>query len=71
MPGLRTKTWSVKVGQMFNTTSESTVTCHSAQNGVKKRGIGAILKTRGRSFRALAVAKKFKQQPINADGYLA
>jgi sulfide:quinone oxidoreductase len=33
----------------LNTTSESTVTCHSAPNGVKKRGIG-ILKTRGRSF---------------------
>ena len=70
---VRTKTWSVIVGQMFNTTSESTVTCHSAPNGVKikKRSSGAILKIRERSFRVLAVAKKFKQQPITADGYLA
>jgi hypothetical protein len=58
---------------MVNTTFESTVTCHSAPNGVKikKRRIEAILKTRERSFRVLAVAKKFKQQPITADGYLA
>jgi hypothetical protein len=70
--GCGQKSWSVKVGQMVNTTFESTVTCHSAPNGVKiKIHIEAILKTRERSFRVLAVAKKFKQQPITADGYLA
>jgi len=57
--GVRTKTCSVKVGQMVNTTFESTVTCHSAPNGVKikKRGIEAILKTWERIFRVLAVVK--------------
>ena len=68
---VRTKTCSVKVGQMVNTTSESTVTCHSAPNRVKKRGIGAILKTRGRSFSNFGSRKKFKQHPITADRYLA